>query len=171
MVFKPNVGRAHCRALCSLHDVVGQRVKLHYTQQPQGRVPPKFCIVICVDATPFWKASATRGDMYNDLADSTPSAGRPSLWSTWITFDGSDDADPLRLANKLGQLDAHVVELQRNGVATPTVTVEEECFLTENGKRMCAGHTKLKWHRGYRDLAFGDFGGDNLRPSDFVISI
>ena len=96
-------------------------MNLHYTLQPRGRVPPKFGIVICVDANPFWKASATRGDMYIDLEDSTKSAGRPSLR---FTFDGSDDADPLRVADKLGQLDAEVAELQRNGIATPTVTVE-----------------------------------------------
>ena len=171
VVFKPNVGRARCGALFNLRNVVEQRVKLHYMQQPQGRVPPKFGIVICVDATPFWKANATRGDVYIDLADSTRSAGRPSLWSTWFTFDGSDDADPLRLADKLGQLDAQVGELQRDGIATPTVTVEVECFLTGDGKGMCAGHTKLKCRCWHCDLAFEDFGGDNLRPSDFIISI
>ena len=124
-----------------------------------------------MDATPFWKASATRGDVYIDLADSTHSAGRPSLWSTWFTFDGSDDANPLRLADKLGQLDAQVVELQRDGIATPTVTVEVECFLTGDGKGMCVGHTKLKCRCWHCDLAFQDFGGDNLRPSYFIISI
>ena len=97
-----------------------------------------------MDATPFWKASATRGDVYIDLADTTRSAGRPSLWSTWFTFDGSDDADPLCLADKLGQQGAQVGELQRDGIATPTVTTEVECFLTGDGKGMCAGHTKLK---------------------------
>ena len=106
VLFKPSVGRARCRPLFNLRDVVEQRVKLHYMQQPQDRVPPKFFIVICVDATPFWKASATRGDVYIDLADSTHSPGRPGLWSTWFTFDGSDDADLLRLADKLGQIDA-----------------------------------------------------------------
>ena len=146
-----------------------QRAKLHYTQQPQGCVPPKFRIVICADATPFAKASATCGDVYIDLADSTRSAGRPSLWSTWFTFNGLDDANPLRLADKLGQLDAQVAELQRNGIATPTVTVEVECFLTGDGKGMCARHTKLKCCCWHCDLAFKDFGGDNLRPSDFVI--
>ena len=111
VVFEPSVGRARCGALFNLRDVVEQRVKLHYMQHPQGRIPPKFRIVICVDATPFWKASATRGDVYIDLADSTHSAGRPNLWSTWFTFDGPDDADPLRQADKLGQLDAQVGEL------------------------------------------------------------
>ena len=62
-------------------------------------------------------------------------------------------------------------ELQRNGIATPTVTVEVECFLTGDGKGMCAGHTKLKCRCWHCDLAFEDFGGDNLRPSDFIISI
>ena len=128
VVFKPNVGLAGRGALFNLRDEVEQRVKLRYMQKHQGRVPPKFRIVICVDATPCWKASATRGYVYINLADSTRSAGRPSLWSTWFTFDGSDDADPLRLADKLGQLDARVVELQRDGIATPTVTVEVECF-------------------------------------------
>ena len=36
-----------------LEPPLGQRVKLHYKAQPQGRVPPKFRIVICGDATPF----------------------------------------------------------------------------------------------------------------------
>ena len=106
VVFKPRVGRARCGVPFKLRDVVEQRVKLHYMQQPQGRVPPNFHIVICVDATPFWKTSATRGDVYIDLADSTHNTGRPRLWSAWFTFDGSDDADPLRVADKLGQLNA-----------------------------------------------------------------
>ena len=158
-------------ALFNLRDVVEQRVELHYMQQPQGHVPRSFGIVICVDATPFWKASATRGDVYIDLADSTRSAGRPSLWSRGFTFDGSHDADPLRLADKLGQLDAQEGELQRNGISTPTVTVEVECFLTGDDKGMYAGHTKLKCRCWHCDPAFADFRGDNLRPSDFIISI
>ena len=79
VVFKPGVGRARCGALFNLRDLVEQRVKLHYTQQPQGHVPPRFHIVICADATPFWKASATRVDGYIDFANSTRSAGRPSF--------------------------------------------------------------------------------------------
>ena len=104
------VVQAQCgtRALFHHMDVVGQRVKLHYTQQIQGRLPSKFRIVICVDDTPFWKASATHGDVYIDSEDSTHNVGRPSPWSTWFTFDRSHYADLLRLARKLGQLDAQV---------------------------------------------------------------
>ena len=93
------------------------------------------------------------------------------MWSAWFTFDESDDADPLRLANKLGQLDAQVGELQRNGIATPTVTVEVKIFLTGDGKGMCARHTKLKCRCWHCDLAFEDFGGDNLCRSEVMISI
>ena len=75
VVLKPSVGLARCGALFSLRDVVEHRVKLHYIQQPQGRVPPKFPIVICVDATPLCKASARRGDVYINLADSTREGG------------------------------------------------------------------------------------------------
>ena len=106
VVFKPSVGQARCGALFNLRDMVEQHVKLHYMQQPRGRVPPKFRIVICVDATPFGTASATCGDVYINLADSTCSVGWPSLWCTWFTLDGSDGAGPLCLDNKLGQLDA-----------------------------------------------------------------
>ena len=42
VVFKLSVGQAFCGALFNLRDVVEQRVKLHYMQQPQGRVPSKF---------------------------------------------------------------------------------------------------------------------------------
>ena len=171
VVFKPSVGRAHCGALFNLRSVVEQRMKLHYMQEPPGCIPPKFRTVICVDATPFWKASATRGDVYIDLADSTRSAGRPSLWSPWFTSDGSDNFDPLRLADKLVPLDTQMVGLQRNGIATPTLTVQVECFLTGDGKGMCAGHTKLKCYCWHCDLTFEDFGADNLRPSNFIISI
>ena len=91
-MFRASLGRACCGALFNLGDVVGQGVKLHYTQQPQGRIPSTFHIVICLDATSFCKARATRED---DLADSTHSAGRHSLW---FAFDGPDDAYPLHLA-------------------------------------------------------------------------
>ena len=105
VVFKPSVGRVLCGALFNLRDGVGQRVKF-YMQQPQGRVPPKFRIAICVDAAAFWKASATCGDVHIEVTDSTRSAGRPSLWSTWFTFGGSNHADPLHLADDVKQIDA-----------------------------------------------------------------
>ena len=66
VVFKPSAGPALRGALFNVRDVVEQRVKLHYMQQPQGRAPPKFRNVVCVDSTPLWKASATRGDVYHD---------------------------------------------------------------------------------------------------------
>ena len=120
---------------------------------------------------PFLERKCQTWGRVHRLRDSTRSVERPSLWPTWFTFDGSDDADPLRLADKLGQLDAQVGELQRDGIASPTVPVEVECFLTGDWKGMCARHTKLKCRCWHCDLAFQEFGGDNLRPSDFVISI
>ena len=36
---------------------------------------------------------------------------------------------------------------------------------------LCASHTKLKWRCSHCALTLEDFGGDNLCPSDFVISI
>ena len=100
--------------------------------------------------------------MYSDLADSAHSAERPSLWSTWFQLDGSVDTNPLRLADKLGQLDARVAELQHNGIATPTVTVEVECFLTRHEKGRCGGQIKRKCRCRHCDLAFEHFGGDNI---------
>ena len=52
VAFKPTAGRARCRDLFNFQDA-GQRLKMHYTQQPQGRVPPKFRIAICDHVTPF----------------------------------------------------------------------------------------------------------------------
>ena len=86
VVFKASVGRARCGALFNLRDVLEQRVKLRYTQ-------PQFRIVICVDATAFWTTSATRGNVYIALADSTGNTERLSLWSTWFAFDGLHDAN------------------------------------------------------------------------------
>ena len=63
------------------------------------------------------------------------------MWSIRFAFDGSDNADPLRLADKLGQLDAQVEEVQRYGIATAIVTIEVECFVTGDRKGMCARHT------------------------------
>ena len=170
VVFKPSVGWARCGALFNLRDVVEQRVNLHSCNNPKAAYLRSF-VLSFVWMPPLFGRQVACGDMYIDLADSTRSAGRPSLWSTWFTFDGLDDADPLRLADKLGQLDAQVVDVQRDGIAPPTVTVEVECFLTGDGKGMCAGHMKLKCRCWHCDLAFEDFGGDNLRPSDFTISM
>ena len=37
-----------------------------------------------------WKASATRGDVYVDLANDPGLAGQPKRWSTWFVLDGGD---------------------------------------------------------------------------------
>ena len=81
MLFKPSVGRACRRALFNLQEVVEQRLKLQYKGNTERHIPPKFNILICADATPFWKASATRGDVYVDLPGSTWWVGRPSSWT------------------------------------------------------------------------------------------
>ena len=54
---------------------------------------------------------------------------------------------------------------------TPTVTIGLECILTGHGEGMFAVHTKMKCRCWHCDLAFEDFGGDNLLPSDFIIPI
>ena len=82
--------------------------------------------------------------MCTHLADSTHNVGRLNLWSRSFTFDGSDDADSLRLADELGQPDAEVLELQRGGATTPDVTFDLACFFAGHGQGMCAGHTKMK---------------------------
>ena len=56
-------------------------------------------------------------------------------------------------------------------IATPTVTVEVQCFGTGDGKGMCTVHTKFKCRRWHCDLPLEDFGGDNLRPSGFMIAM
>ena len=67
-----------------------------------------------IDATPFWKTSATRCDIYLDCRQRLASAGTPSNWSTWWIMDGSDDADCLRHADVKAKMNGQLMDVMRD---------------------------------------------------------
>ena len=46
--------------------------------------------------------------MYVDVYADKTKAGLPENWATWFVFDGSDHADPLRIADREGKLNVIV---------------------------------------------------------------
>ena len=69
VVFKPRVPRARCVALFNVRGMVGQRLKLHYSQQSKAAYFQIFVLSFGWMPFPFWKASATCGDVYIEFAD------------------------------------------------------------------------------------------------------
>lgn len=94
-------------------------------------------VIVSVDATPFFRASATRADVWVDCWGSlalmlvltscnffypqqifhciqwhAPSAGDPATWATWFIMDGSDTTSALKGVDRAGLLNDQVAHLQ-----------------------------------------------------------
>ena len=70
-------------------------------------------VILCVDATPLWRASATWCDVYVDIWGGPEAAGDMGRWATWWALDGSDDAHLLRTLRNGARLREQVDEVQR----------------------------------------------------------
>lgn len=169
IVFQPGLGRARAGAVVKLRDLVEARVALAELGTELQLTKSKMWILLAVDATPFWRTSATRGDAYVDLYAQKGYVGIPARWSTWFVFDGADDAEPLRIADQVAQLNRSVEDLLKNGVAVQGTRVECEVFLTGDGKGMAAGNHKQGCRCWVCELAFDEFSvPEKFNPSDYM---
>lgn len=105
---RPGLGRARVMSWVDLKDILRAQVAVADAQGDlvdDMKGPLK--LIICADATPMWKTSATRCDVFLDcrrtkwggnvlplpIRATTGACGRPANWSTWWIMDGSDDAN------------------------------------------------------------------------------
>ena len=121
VVFKPSVGRARCGALFNLasSDPSNANHVDHKLGLPALRV-------LCAKSTytsPRVALAFQKGGIHAN--DNTKLRRCASSGFLHVARHHTLlHHDPLRLVDKFGQLDAQLGELQRDGIATPTVTVE-----------------------------------------------
>ena len=110
-------GKKRAAVAVSLADLVGEQVCL---AQEQGVFTPprgtnKIPVLVCMDATPLWRAAATRCDVFVGVWPGGPaSAGNPDNWVPWWVMDGSDDRGRLCAMDAEAGLNAQIEHLQSN---------------------------------------------------------
>ena len=169
ITFQPGLGRERCGSVVNLTDLVNTRIRLALAEKQLQITTPALRVIISVDATSLWRTSATRCDVYVDLYADKAKAGLPGSWSTWFVFDGADDADPLRIADRVAGLNAMVQKLQAEGVMVDGTRYQVLCFLTGDGKGMPAANHEEGLRCWHCDLAYADFGGAQLAPSAVLL--
>lgn len=133
--FQPGVGRIRAGCYCNLSELLEARVRLAEVYGGPVNAAP-FRVLLCADATPFWRTSATRGDAYIDLSGNVADAGVPRKWGLWFAFDGSDDVGPLRVADQAGKLNEQVQHVQRVGISARGGVCPCLCYYTADGHGM-----------------------------------
>ena len=108
-------GKKRAAVVVPLADLVGEQVRL---AQEQGVFTPptgtnKIPMLVCADATPLWRAAATRCDVFVGVWPGGPaSAGNQGNWVTWWVMDGSDDCGRLCAMDAEAGLNAQIEHLQ-----------------------------------------------------------
>jgi hypothetical protein len=170
ITFQPGLGRERCGSVVELADLVATRIRLAVAQRRLQITTPALRVIVSVDATSLWRTSATRCDVYVDVYADKSKAGLPENWATWFVFDGGDDADPLRIADREGKLNLMVESLQRDGVVAGGHRYPVLCYLTGDGKGMPACNHEQGLRCWHCDLAYEDFGGEQLYPSVVLLA-
>ena len=96
-------------------------------------------VILCVDACPLWRTSATHADVYVAVWPGRPAAaGDPKKWATWWVMTGADDRARLCRMDQAADLNGQIeyLEINCNVVMTGGQTMVFECFLTGDGKGM-----------------------------------
>ena len=112
-----HVGKKRAAARVPLAHLVGEQVRL---AQEQGVFTPprgtnKIPVLVCADAAPLRRATATRCDVFVGVRPGGPaSAGNPDNWVTWWGMGGSDDRGRLCAMDAEVGLNAQIEHLQSN---------------------------------------------------------
>lgn len=143
---RPGVASKRSAAQVNLCDLV--RVQLEIAKAGGGcqfRSNPVW-VILCADATPLWRSSATRCDVFVDVWGGVEYAGEFGRWATWWVLDGADDAPLLRKLQDVANLNGQVDDLQgdftwgRDEHGDPRKFI---CFLTGDGKGMINQNEKV----------------------------
>ena len=104
-------------AAVPLADLVGEQVRLAPEQEvfTPSSATDKIPVLVCADATPLWRAAATRCDVFVGVWRGGPaSAGNPDNWVTWWVMDGSHGRGRLCAMDAEAGLNAQIEHLQSN---------------------------------------------------------
>ena len=99
-------------------------------------------VLICPDATPLWRTSATKCDIFVSCwAGGAEVAGDVRRWACWWAMDGPDNSNCLRALDVKGDLNAQVADLENVlDVMVGGVQCRYVCILTGDGKAMQASN-------------------------------
>ena len=134
-------GKKRVAAAVPLADLVGEQVRL---AQEQGVFTPprgtnKIPVLVWADATPLWRAAATRCDVFVGVwSAGLASAENPHNWVTWWVMDGSDDRGRLCAMDAEARLNAQIEHLQSscNVPLEDSRVLGYEVGMTGDGKGM-----------------------------------
>ena len=134
-------------AICPLLEVVQSQLTLSracgtFNIPRQDRL----LIIICADATPLWRTSATKCDIHVTVwLESVVAVGDVRRWALWWALDGPDDTHCLRAIDTKANLNQDVLDV----LSTVDVwhlgnRIPSACALTGDGKAMLSDN----YHKG-----------------------
>ena len=101
-------------AAVPLWNVVSTQVALAQQCQMPPPTDTKIKVIVAPDATPLWRTSATRCDVYVHVWGTPSRASDVRRWATWWALDGPDDGRCLRAVDRLAGLDRDVEDLEQD---------------------------------------------------------
>ena len=135
------------RALASnkLAEVVNHQISLSQAAKTFKTHGPDIIVVLSADATPLWKASATRCDISVHCWQQPSDAGAPNLWPIWWAMGGGDDTHFMLAMDKAHDLNGQVQDLCHNcDIVWEGKTLGFKCVITGDGNNMHAGNPSSK---------------------------
>ena len=123
--------------ITSLLDVVTTQISLAEHCGVLDVATSPIWVIVCPDATPLRRTSATRYDVFVDCWGDIDAASDPRRWVTWWALDGPEDAGCLRGMDRCGGFNNEVKVLQEEcDVLVNGVTHRFHVSLTGDGKLM-----------------------------------
>ena len=128
-----------------LAEVVNHQISLSQAVETLKTHGPDIIVVLSADATPLWKASATRCDMSVHCWQQPSEAGAPNLWRIWWAMWGGDDTHFMLSMDKAHDLNGQVRDLCHNyDIVWEGKTLGFKCVIPGDGKDMHAGNPSSK---------------------------
>ena len=107
-------GAPRASASNKLAEVVNHQISLSQAAKTFKTHGPDIIVVLSADATPLWKASATRCDISVHCWQQPSDAGAPNLWPIWWAMWGGDDTHFMLAMDKAHDLNGQVQDLCHN---------------------------------------------------------
>lgn len=156
-------------AVVELRRLVEEQVNLALTCEVLTLHNPEVWVIVCPDATPLWKTSATKCDVFVHIwggeEGGIRAAGRTGLWAMWWALDGPDDGGCLRALDDTCQLNADILALEQEDIVIGGRRAKFQCFLTGDGKCMKCTNQGV----GHGESCWNCDNPDSLEPSDVVL--